>query len=337
MKAVVLTEPGRLEPIELPDAAEPGPGEALVAIRRIGVCGTDLHAFHGRQPFFSYPRILGHELGVEVVRVGAGVTHVRAGDRAALRPAIACGTCDTCRRGVGNACPSLTVLGAHVDGGMRERIVVPASYLHPSATLTLDQLALVEPLSIGGHAVVRGAPAAGERTLVVGAGPIGLAVTAHLLAAGVRPLVADVSPDRRAFVERWAEVATVAPGDDPAAAVRVASGGELPTLVFDATGNAASMHGAFALVAHGGRLVFVGLFQGDVTFHDPDFHRREQTLIASRNATGADFGRSIALIEAGGADVLAWVTDRATLDGVPDAFPRWATPGSGTIKALVEV
>ena len=107
--------------------------------------------------------------------------------------------------------------------------------------------------------------------------------------------------------------------------------------MFDATGNPASMHGAFELVAHGGRLVFVGLFQGDVTFHDPDFHRREQTLIASRNATGADFVRSIALIEAGGADVLAWVTDRATLDGLPDAFPRWATPGSGTVKALVEL
>ena len=337
MKAVVLTEPGRFERIELPEAAAPGPAEALVAIRRIGVCGTDLHAFHGRQPFFSYPRILGHELAVEVTAVGTGVTHVRAGDRAALRPAIACGTCDTCRRGVVNACPRLTVLGAHVDGGMRERITVPAAYLHPSTSLSLDQLALVEPLSIGGHAVVRGAPAAGERTLVIGVGPIGLAVTAHLVAAGVRPLVADVSAERRAFAERWIGVETVAPGEDPAADIRARLGGELPILVFDATGNATSMHSAFELVAHGGRLVFVGLFQGDVTFHDPDFHRREQTLLASRNATGADFERSIALIEQGGADVLAWVTDRSTLADLPVAFPRWATPGSGTIKALVEV
>ncbi len=337
MKAIVLQEPGRFAPIELPEAAAPRDGEALAQVRRIGVCGTDLHAFHGRQPFFSYPRILGHELGVEVMAVGAGVTGLRAGDRAALRPAIACRTCDTCRRGFQNACTSLTVLGAHIDGGMRERIVVPASYLHSSAALSLDQLALVEPLSIGGHAVVRGAPAPGERTLVIGAGPIGLAVAAHLVAAGIRPLVADVNPARRAFAEAWAGVETVDPGKDAGAAVRDRSGGELPTLAFDATGNAASMHGAFDLVAHGGRLVFVGLLQGDVTFHDPDFHRRELTLLASRNATAVDFARSIALIEAGGADVLAWVTDRTTLDAVPEAFPRWAAPGSGTVKAIVEV
>jgi threonine dehydrogenase-like Zn-dependent dehydrogenase len=334
---MVLREPGRFAPIELPDAAAPGTGEALVQIRRVGMCGTDLHAFHGRQPFLSYPRILGHELGVDVMSVGAGVTDLRAGDRAALRPAIACGTCDTCRRGFPNACPSVTVLGAHIDGGMRERMVVPAACLHPSAALSLDQLALVEPLSIGGHAVGRGTPMPDDRALVIGAGPIGLAVSAHLLAAGIRPLVADVVPGRRAFAEAWAGVETVDPDEDPGEAVRARFGGELPTLAFDATGNPASMRGALDLVAHGGRLVFVGLFQGDVMFHDPDFHRRELTLLASRNATAQDFERSITLIETNGADVLAWITDRTTLDGVPDVFPDWARPGSTTLKAMVEV
>lgn len=337
MRAVSLEAPGRLVPMTLPEADELGPGEALVAIRRVGVCGTDLHAFHGRQPFFSYPRILGHELAVEVLAVGADVAAVRPGDRAAVRPALDCGVCDACRRGVTNACERLVVLGAHVDGGMRERLVVPARNLHRAAHLDLDSLAMVEPLSIGGHAVVRGAPAAGERTLVIGAGPIGLAVTAFLVSAGVAPLVLDLSADRRAFAERWAGVRAVAPGDDVVATVRDAFGGELPTLTFDATGSPSSMHRALELVAHGGRLVFVGLFQGDITFHDPDFHRRELTLLASRNATADDFQRSIALLERGTFDARAWITHRTTLDALPAAFPDWARPGSPVVKAVVEI
>ncbi|MFN8622158.1 MAG: zinc-binding alcohol dehydrogenase family protein [Chloroflexota bacterium] len=337
MKALSLAEPGRFVLVDLPDTAAPGPGEALVAIRRIGVCGTDLHAFHGRQPFFTYPRILGHELAVEVLATGPGADTVEVGDRAALRPALDCGACDTCRRGITNACPRLAVLGAHVDGGMRERLVVPARNLHRSQRLDLDGLAMVEPLSIGGHAVGRGAPVPGERALVIGAGPIGLAVTAFLVSAGVAPVVLDLSADRRAFAERWAGVRAVAPGEDVATTVREALGGEPPTLAFDATGSSSSMHRAFDLVAHGGRLVFVGLFQGDVTFHDPDFHRRELTLLASRNATGHDFERSIALLEGGGPDARAWITDRASLDDVPSVFPDWARPGSSVVKAVIEV
>ncbi len=337
MRAVVLEEPGRLTRIELPEPPDPGPGEALVAVLRIGACGTDLHAFHGRQPFFSYPRMLGHELAVEVLAVGEAVDTVEVGDRAALRPALDCGACDTCRRGVTNACPRLAVLGAHVDGGMRERLVVPARNLHPSAVLDLDALALVEPLSIGGHAVMRGAPVPGERALVIGAGPIGLAVSASLLAAGVRPVVMDLSAERRAFAAAWAGVRAVAPGEDPAATVRDALGGEPPTLLLDATGSSSSMHRSFDLAAHGGRIVFVGLFQGDVTFHDPDLHRRELTLLASRNATAADFARSIALLEGDGPDARAWITARTTLDAVPDVLPDWAGPGSGVVKGLIEV
>ena len=177
----------------------PAPGEALVAVRRVGVCGTDLHAFHGRQPFFHYPRILGHELGVEVLDVGAGVTDVRPGDRCALRPYLECGRCDTCRRGFPNCCPDLAVIGAHIDGGMRERQVVPADHLHASRTLSFDELALAETLSIGGHAVVRG-------------GPDPLGPRAHPrrrpdrprhhggpCARGVQPVVCDISAERRDF------------------------------------------------------------------------------------------------------------------------------------------
>jgi 2-desacetyl-2-hydroxyethyl bacteriochlorophyllide A dehydrogenase len=333
----VLVEPGSFELREVDEPRIPGSDQALVRIRRVGVCGTDLHAYRGRQPFLSYPRILGHELAVEVLQVGDSVSGVAPGDRAAVLPAIGCGTCDACRRGFENACEALVVLGAHIDGGMRERLVVPGSALHPSSTLTLDELALVEPLSIGGHAVIRGSPEPRERTLVIGAGPIGLAVTAHLIARAVQPWLADLSPDRRAFAARWSRAGVLDLWPDPIGALRRVMGGKLPTLVFDATGSETSMHAAFDLVAPGGRLVLVGLFQGDLSFHDPEFHRRELTVMGSRNATAQDFRRSIELIEAGGADVAAWITHRTALETLPETFPTWEGAGSGVIKAVVEL
>jgi 2-desacetyl-2-hydroxyethyl bacteriochlorophyllide A dehydrogenase len=336
MRAVTLVRPGRFAATELPEAREPGPGEALVAIRRIGVCGTDLHAFHGRQPFFDYPRILGHELGVEVLSIGDGVTEVRPGDRCALRPYLECGRCDTCRRGLPNCCPELALLGAHIDGGMRERQVVPADHLHPSAALAFDELALVETLSIGGHAVLRGTPVSADRVLILGAGPIGLSVAAFLREAGVEPVLCDIDPTRRDFAAAWAKVPAMEASDDMVAATRKAFAGEPPTVIFDATGSAASMATSFSLLAHGGRLVFVGLVQGDITFHDPDLHRREVTLYASRNATSHDFERSVSLLESGSVDVSAWLSDRCTLVDVPRVFPRWAD-GAAPIKAMVDV
>jgi 2-desacetyl-2-hydroxyethyl bacteriochlorophyllide A dehydrogenase len=339
MRAIVLEAPGRLSRLELPEPEAPGPGEALVNIRRVGVCGTDLHAFHGRQPFLAYPRILGHELGAEVLAVGPGVTTVHPGDRCAIRPYLECGDCDACRRGSPNCCVRLEVLGAHIDGGMRERLVVPADHLHRSDVLTLDELALVETLSIGGHAVARACPSKRDRVLVLGAGPIGLGTAAHLRARGIEPLVGDVNPARRDFASAWAGVRTVPFGSDhdPLTAIRDAWEGDLPTLVMDATGNAASMGGTFSLAAHGGRIVFVGLFQGEVTFDDPDFHRRELTLLASRNATAADVEATIALLESRQVTLDAWLTDRCALDEVPQVMPAWAAGPSATIKGLIEV
>jgi 2-desacetyl-2-hydroxyethyl bacteriochlorophyllide A dehydrogenase len=337
MRATVLVEPGSFELREIEEPARPGPHDVTVRIRRVGICGTDLHAFRGRQPFLSYPRILGHELAVEVLDVGADVLEIRPGLLAAVRPALGCGTCDACLRGHENACATLKVLGAHVDGGMRDRLRLPASAVHPSATLSLDELALVEPLSIGGHAVERSEPVPADRILVIGAGPIGLAVTAHVLARGHRPLIAETSATRREFAAAWAGVEAIDPGADPSRALREALHGELATLVFDATGAPASMHAAFDLLAAGGRLVLVGLFQGDLTFHDPEFHRRELTVMGSRNATAADFLRSIELIETGRAAVTDWITHRTTLEGIPAIFPVLEHRESGVLKAMVDV
>jgi 2-desacetyl-2-hydroxyethyl bacteriochlorophyllide A dehydrogenase len=336
MKAIVLETPGEFRHVEMAMPPTPGPSEALVRVRRVGVCGTDFHAFRGEQPFFTYPRILGHELGVEVVAVGPGEQDLAAGARCAVEPYFNCGRCPTCRRGKPNCCVNLKVFGVHVDGGMREYALVPAAKLHPARTLSFEQLALVEPLSIGAHAVARAGVADGERVLVVGAGPIGLAVAQFALLVSAEVMAMDVSERRLAFCrQQWPQVACIDAPTDPLAALRDLLGDDLPTAVFDATGNPQAMISAFSYVAHGGRLIFVGLVQGDVTFHDPEFHRRELTLLGSRNATSADFRRIIGFLEEGKIDVAPWITHRASYESMIDVFPGWFDRDSGIIKAVL--
>jgi 2-desacetyl-2-hydroxyethyl bacteriochlorophyllide A dehydrogenase len=342
MKSLLLVEPGVLRALDLPEAFTPGPGEALVRVHRVGVCGTDLHAFRGRQPFFSYPRILGHELGVEVLALGEGVTHVAVGDRCAVEPYLNCGRCIACRQGRPNCCARLKVLGVHIDGGLRERFILPAAKLHRSAALSFDQLALVETLGIGAHAVERAALVPGETVAIVGSGPIGLAVIQFALAAGARVLVVDLNARRLAFCRERLGLppqATIDTATTPDIAGRLEelTNGDRPTAVFDATGNALSMAASFHYPAPGGRLVFVGLFNGDLTFNDPGFHRGELTLLASRNSRPEDFRRIIDLIEAGRIDTTPWITHRAPLLEVPDQFARWTEPDTGVVKAMISV
>lgn len=341
MKTLVLESPGKLVAAETAAPEKPAAGQALVRVHRVGVCGTDIHAFGGKQPFFTYPRILGHELGVEVLEVGPGVTRVAPGDRCAVEPYMNCGKCVACRRGKPNCCVGLRVLGVHADGGHRELLLLPADKLHPSRKLGYDQLALVETLGIGAHAVDRAELRAGETVAVVGAGPIGLAAIQFARAAGARVLVIDVNETRLAFCrERLglpADDLIDARGADVVARLKALTDDELPTAVFDATGNPKSMAAAFDYPAHGGRLVFIGLFPGDVTFNDPNFHRRELTLLASRNSRPDDFTRIIELVESGRVDTSPWITHRAPLGEVPALFESWTRPESGVLKAMIEL
>lgn len=349
MKTLVLTAPGRFDRIETPEPAAPGPGEAVVRLYRVGICGTDLHAFCGRQPFFAYPRVLGHELGAEVVALGAGVDHLRLGDRVAVEPYLECGACLPCRQDRYNCCERLQVLGVHVDGGMCERLRLPARKLHPSAALTLDQLALVETLAIGAHAVARARLAPGETVLVVGAGPIGLATALTSLLAGARVYVLERDEGRRAVAVDLG--GSLGPGDSgpagvfgpldpsalPAAQLATRCGGELPTCVLDATGSRASMEAAFAYPASGGRLVFVGFQPEPLSFGNPEFHRRELTLLASRNSIAAEFTQVIQMLEAGHHDPTPWITHRAEYDSLAATFPSWLETETGVLKAMLDL
>lgn len=340
MKAILLEKPGKFERITVEEPNRPGLGEALVRVHRVGICGTDISGYLGKMPFYSYPRIPGHELGVEVIEVGSGVLNVAPGDRCSVEPYINCQNCFACRRGGINCCENLQVLGVHTDGGLRPRFLVPARKLHPSAKLTLEQLALVETLGIGCHAVARGNPQSGEHVLVIGAGPIGLSTIEFVKLAGATITVLDVNERRLAFCKQTMGVDHVIAfksDDSELEKLKEITAGALPTVVIDATGNAKSMSNALNYVAHTGKLVYVGITTEEVHFPDPLLHRREMTLLASRNALPADFTRIIRLIEEGRIDTRPWITHRTPFDEMIGNFPAYTRPETGVIKAIVEV
>ncbi|MEM9717595.1 MAG: zinc-binding alcohol dehydrogenase family protein [Bacteroidota bacterium] len=341
MKSLVLDKPGSFSWKEItpPQPEDLQEGEALLKVRRIGVCGTDLHAFDGSQPFFSYPRILGHELGVEVLALGTGTSGINVGDICAIEPYRNPSQDHAVRRGKTNCGENLQVLGVHEDGGMQEYIRYPASLLHSSDTLSLDQLALVEPMGIGCHAVNRAQIQPDDTVLVIGVGPIGLGTVQFAKAAGAAQVLAmDINPERLAYLEEQVGIdGSILASSTAEADIRSQLGGDLPTVVFDVTGNAGSMMKAFEYVAFGGKLVYIGLFIGDIHFHDPYFHKKELTLLASRNANSRDFQQVLSYISEGKVKTDPWITHRARFEEVPGLFPTWKDPKSQVMKAMIEV
>lgn len=341
MQALQLEKPHAFRIIEIDEPAAPGAGEAVVAVRAVGICGTDYGGFLGKMPFFSYPRIPGHELGVEVVAVGPGVTNVAVGDRCCVEPYINCQQCHSCKRGLTNCCEHHQTLGVHCDGGLRPLFTVPARKLHRSPKLAHEQNALVETLAIGCHAIDRGAPTSAETVLVIGAGPIGLSAVEFAKLSGARVIVIDRVASRLAFVrERMgiADTLLATGGASDLDAVRELTDGRFCEVVVDATGSNASMGEALAYCAFGGRLVFVGITQAEVSFpHAPVMHRRELSILASRNALSRDFTRIIGLIEAGRIDTAPWITHRIPFADTIPTFPTLLEPTSGVIKAVIEM
>ncbi len=338
MKALSLEAPKQWKQIDVPEPAKPGPGEAVVRVHQVGICGTDLSGYLGKMPFFSYPRIPGHELGVEVVQVADDVTNVKTGDRCSVEPYINCQKCYACIRGHTNCCEKHQTLGVHCDGGLRPYFTVPARKLHISRTLAFEQLALVETLAIGCHAVNRSGLKADESCLIIGAGPIGLATLEFAKLTGAKVIMLDVHAGRLDFCRRVMGVThTLQPSEQLDAQLRELTDGHLPDVVIDATGNSSSMANAFGLITHAGRLVFVGITTEEVRFRHPLFHKPEGTLLCSRNALSADFARIVGLMEAGQIDTKPWITHRTTFEELIEAFPSYTKPETGVIKAVVTI
>ncbi|PQP82516.1 alcohol dehydrogenase [Paenibacillus sp. PCH8] len=337
MRAIVCEEIDRLVLQDLPQP-ERAEGEALVAIKRIGICGTDLHAYKGNQPFFTYPRILGHELAGIIEEIGPNEAGLQAGDQVTVIPYLHCGHCIACRSGKSNCCVSMQVMGVHVDGGMRERVTVPVTHLLKAEGLTLDETAMVEPLSIGAHAVRRASIQPGEHVVVIGAGPIGLGVMAFAKQAGAHVIAVDRNLDRLELSRTWAGADDLVQANEQALQqVAEITGGAYATAVFDATGNVNSMNGAIQYVAHSGQLIFVGLVKADITFHDPEFHKREMSILGSRNATREDFEHVLSTLRQKKLNMDGYVTHRVGFDELPKAMDQWLLPDSHVVKAIVEL
>jgi 2-desacetyl-2-hydroxyethyl bacteriochlorophyllide A dehydrogenase len=307
MKALICTAPNeaRIEDRPMPRAAD---GEVLLRMRRVGICGTDYHIFDGSQPFFTYPRLIGHELAGEIVDAPRD-SGLAAGQIVTVNPYLACGTCVACRRGRPNCCSNIRVLGVHADGGMTEYLAVPAGSIVPTEGLTVDQAAMVEFLAIGAHAVRRAAIEPGTRVLVTGAGPIGIGCALFARIAGAGSVTLHDRSARR--------LATAA-----------------ERFGFE-TGVVQAMNAGLSHVAHAGTYVLVGLCRDDLVFSDPEFHKRETTLLASRNALSVDFHHVIASIRNGAVPTDRFLTDRVDLDDVPTAIPALIARQEEVLKAIV--
>lgn len=335
MLTVICEKPGSLVALERKTPIR-GDGETLIRIRRVGVCGTDLHIFTGNQPYLEYPRVMGHEFS-GIVEEADAASGLAAGDVVYVMPYLSCGTCIACRQGKTNCCTRIQVLGVHRDGAFTEYLSLPTQFVHKADGITLDQAAMIEFLSIGAHAVRRSDIQPGQRALVVGTGPIGMAAAIFAKLRGAVVSVLDTREDRLEFCREHLKVdATVAVGDSDREQLSALTDGEFFDVVFDATGNAKAMERGFEFIAHGGKYVMISVVKDTITFADPEFHKREATLLGSRNATAEDFHYVQQCLREGLIPDAALNTHRMKLVDVASRFSTLLDPSQGVVKAIIE-
>jgi 2-desacetyl-2-hydroxyethyl bacteriochlorophyllide A dehydrogenase len=337
MRAAVCLEPGKLVLDQRAAPAAPPPGWVSLDIARVGICGTDYHIFEGKHPFLAYPRVMGHELSGRVAALGEGVS-LALGSLQIVNPYISCGTCVACRKGKPNCCTRIQVLGVHTDGGMCDRIQVPAGNLYSAGDLSPRDASMVEFLAIGAHAVRRAQPRKGDRALVVGVGPIGLGTAVFAQIAGLDVTLLDASEERLGFAHDtlgFASTVVVSTSADEAFA-RITGGDGFDT-IFDCTGYANSIEAGFTRLAHGGTYVLVSIVKDMISFSDPEFHKRETTLLGSRNATHEDFTHVVDCMARGLVPLDALATHSLSLEELPEFMALRAHDKRGLIKAIIEV
>ncbi|QTD37679.1 zinc-binding alcohol dehydrogenase family protein [Polaribacter batillariae] len=333
MKYIVCEKPGvfLLKDKEAPIRKK---GEALIKINKVGICGTDLHAYGGNQAFFTYPRILGHELAATVLEINENPKGIKQGDNVVVMPYLSCGNCIACKNGKTNCCTNIKVLGVHTDGGMQEQITVPTNILLPANNLTNNQMAIVEPLAIGAHAVRRANLKKDEIVAVVGCGPIGIGIMKLAQIAGAKVIAIDINEQRLAYAKEKIGVDyTVKAGEHAATKIFKITNGDLCTAVFDASGNKFALETCPDYMSHGGRFVLVGLSKGELTYTHPKIHAKEMTLMCSRNATTEDFEYVISVLDQFPTE--SFITHNVPFTEMIHHFDRWLKPETGVIKATV--
>jgi 2-desacetyl-2-hydroxyethyl bacteriochlorophyllide A dehydrogenase len=286
--------------------------------------------------FFNYPRILGHEIAAEIVGTQEG-SGFGVGDIVSISPYFYCGRCVACRNGKTNCCVKMEVFGVHIDGGMRGYISVPDYALVRGEGLSADELVLVEPLAIGAHGVRRAGIEMGEFVLVMGAGPIGLGTMDFAAIAGGRVIAMDVNPQRLEFCKDTFGIPfTINPmTDNVIERLMEITNGDMPTVVMDCTGNLKAINSGVQYLAHGGRYVLIGLQKEDLVISHPEFHKREATLMSSRNALPEDFEQVVSCIRDGSVSPENYITHKVEFDEMKYQFSELIDPANGAIKAVI--
>lgn len=334
MKYIVCEKPGEFL-LKEKDAPIRKENEALLQINKVGICGTDLHAYGGNQAFFTYPRILGHELASEVLEIGKNSKGIKAGDKVVIMPYLSCGKCIACRNGKTNCCTNISVLGIHGDGGMQEQISVPVDILLLANNLSNNQMAIVEPLAIGAHAIRRADIKSGETIAVVGCGPIGIGIMKLAQIVGAKVVAIDMNEQRLKYAKEKIGVDyIVKAGADATETIADLTNGDMCTAVFDASGNKYALETGPNYMSHGGRFVLVGLSKGELTYNHPAVHSKEMTLMCSRNATTEDFEHVINVLDEFPTE--SFITHNVPYNKMIANFDSWLDPATGVIKATVD-
>jgi threonine dehydrogenase-like Zn-dependent dehydrogenase len=319
------------------DTAPLGEGQVRISVRHVGLCGSDYNTFKGLNPLVELPRIPGHEIGGEIVAAGAGVDAAyQVGRRVIVLPYTNCGQCSSCRKGRLNACRYNRTLGVQQDGGLAEEIVLPAEKLILNDTLKPRHLALVEPLSVGFHAVERGRVAAGDTVAVLGCGMIGMGVLLGAVAKGARVVAIDPSEEKRSLALKFgAEHALPAGGEELVRKVMELTDDGGVDVAFEAVGLPATFTQAIDLAGFAGRVVYVGYSKAPVTYQTQFFNLKELDIMGSRNAMMQDFRNVVAYLETIGEAADLLISKIFPFDEAEAALPYWDAHRD-TLKIVIE-
>jgi threonine dehydrogenase-like Zn-dependent dehydrogenase len=336
MKAVVVQQPGKATLTDIPEPSS-SPGESLLQIRMIGLCGTDLSTFRGKNPLVTYPRVLGHEVAATILDTGSGLDDLREGTAVTLAPYTACGECPSCQRGRPNACKSNQTLGVQRDGALTERIAIPAEKLY-TATLSLKELCLVEPLTVGFHAATRGRVTKHDTVAVFGCGGVGLGAISASAFHGARVIAIDMDDAKLEIARKAGATELIHSGnEDLHTRLSKLTDGRGPDCIIEAIGLPQTFRASVEEVAFTGRVVYIGYAKEPVAYETSLFVRKELDILGSRNALPEDFREVIRMLEERRFPVDDVISAIVPLEEAPEILQQWSSNPAAFTKIMVQV
>lgn len=333
MKAVALIGPGQVQIVDVPEPKRQS-GDLLLQVHYVGLCGTDLNSYRGKNPLMTYPRVIGHEIAATVIE---GTAEVPAGTRVVVSPYTSCGRCAACRRGRVNACQFNQTFGVQRDGAMTERLAVPAGKVYPS-TLSLKELCLVEPLTVGMHAVSRARVTAQDIVAVYGCGGVGLGAIAGSAFRGAQTIAIDLDDEKLATAKAaGAKYLIHSRRESVHERLQEITDGSGPDVVIEAIGLPETFRSAVEEVGFTGRVVYIGYAKEPVTYETRLFVQKELDIMGSRNALPQDFLEIMSLLETGTFPVDRAVSAIVPLQGAPAALSEWSNDPASYTKIIVAI